>query len=145
MDNLDKKDIIGLGRAAVKGAEKREKDPTWVTNLEIDEFRFKPRSVIFMVLSEMGCPIRYESTTVDVSGKKINEHIGVYVDDPRQKQNVENIQNAVLEDEEFEELERKSMKLKAEEIIPPGMVKEKVREIIDRKLHEHPEWWPRNF
>lgn len=92
MGDSDKREAAReAGGVLVRTVEKVKKDSTLVTTLEIDEFEFKPQNVIFRVLSKIGYPIRYESTITDVFGKKMKEHIGVHVDNPKQKEKVENI------------------------------------------------------
>lgn len=96
MTDLDKKEAVrDLGRALVRTVEKQEKDPTWLTNLKIEEAELEPVNIFYRVLGDEGYKFRYESAT-DLYGKPDTKHIAVHVDDPDERENVKNVTQAVL-------------------------------------------------
>lgn len=95
MIDLDKKEAVrDFGRALVRTIEKQEKDPTWLTNLKIEEAELEPVNMLYSAIAKY-YRLRYESAT-DLDGEFDTERIAVHVDNPVEREKVRNVVSAVL-------------------------------------------------
>lgn len=95
MNDVGKKEAAkDLGSKLIATVEKQAKDPTWLTNLKIEEAEFEPVNMLYSALAKY-YRLRYASAT-NFGGGPNSEHVAVHVDDPVEKEKVENVQAAVL-------------------------------------------------
>lgn len=96
MNDVGKKEAAkDLGSKLIVTVEKQAKDPTWLTNLKIEEAELEPVNVLYSVFGDEGYKFRYELAT-NLDEELDTEHIAVHVDDPIERENVKNVTQAVL-------------------------------------------------
>lgn len=100
MGNLDKIEAVrGLGKALSKLVEK-QKDPTWLTDIKIEEHEINPINIIFHALFNRRCAIRFEQAK-DSDGNYKDGMEAVHIDNSVHRENVEAILGLARKDELF--------------------------------------------
>lgn len=101
MNDVGKKEAAeDLGSKLIATVEKQAKDPTWVTNIKIEEHKINPINITFNVLLTKDFDISFDQAT-DLEGNPKEGSEAVHVTKPDQKAKVEAILQETLKDEVF--------------------------------------------